>query len=109
MIFPKRHVRSSEDLREDELKEQHGLVCRLIRFLEEEGHTSEVLLYTQDDPAVAQKVPHTHTHVMRMPEALKLLLFTMNYDNEPVMCKEKMQELVLRMRERLSEVVEKAS
>ena len=109
LIFPKRHVRSSEDLREDELKEQHGLVCRLIRFLEEEGHTSEVLLYTQDDPAVAQKVPHTHTHVMRMPEALKLLLFTMNYDNEPVMCKEKMQELVLRMRERLSEVVEKAS
>ncbi len=93
LIFPKRHVRSSENLREDELKDMHSLARGLIGLLGE-----DVLLYTQDDPAVAQKVPHTHTHVMQMPGALKLLLFTMNYDREPAISKEKMQELVQKMR-----------
>lgn len=103
LILPKRHVRASEDLNEDELRDLYRLTCLLVELLQEERHSSDVVVYTQDSPAVAQKVPHSHTHVILKPPLFPYLIFTMNYDKEPTLTKEQMTPILAEFRAKIQE------
>jgi|GEM_PF-2344632 diadenosine tetraphosphate (Ap4A) HIT family hydrolase len=103
LIFPKRHVQSSEKLREDELRDLHSLACLLIEVLQEKEHRSDVILFTQDDPVLAQSVPHSHTHVILTPSAFRFFVFSMNYVQETTLTREEMEPVLEYFRTKLLE------
>jgi len=103
LIIPKRHVRSSESLREDELRDLHRLSKLLIEVLEETEGRSNIFLYTQDAPTIAQKVPHSHTQLTLKPSALWYSMFNINYLAEPPLSREEMRPILQKFREKIAE------
>ena len=103
LIIPKRHVRSSENLREDELRDLHRLSSLLIEVMQEIEQRRDIVLYTQDAPSVAQKVPHSHTQVTFKPSPLWYSLFNINYLEEPPLSREEIRAIIKKFREKIRE------
>ena len=101
LLFPKRHVRSSENLREDEIRDLHQLTLRLIKVLEEKEQRFDLVEFTQDGPPVAQSVPHTHKHLLLTPEILRFMVFSLNYTGEKTLTQEEMRPIIDDIGERL--------
>ncbi len=101
LIVPKRHLRTTELLREDEVKDIHQLAQKLAKVLEEKTGRTDITMYTQDGPAVGQTVGHTHMHMMLTPQVLRQLFFSLNYEFEKPVSAEEMQSVVQEISQRL--------
>jgi histidine triad (HIT) family protein len=102
LIVPKRHLPTTDRLREDEVRDLHGIAQRLGKVLEEKTGRSDIKMYTQDGPSAGQTVGHTHMHMMLTPQALRHLFFSLNYQNEKPISAEEMRAVVEDIGQRLS-------
>lgn len=102
LMMPKRHLRTMECLREDEVRDLHALALKLSKALQKKYGRSDIAMYTQDGPEVGQTVAHTHMHLMLTPKPLRHLLFSLNYQKEKPLSTEEMQEVVQEIRELLA-------
>ena len=64
LIVSKRHVQSSTELSEEEVKDQHELIQFVVQTLEEKKGLKTCSMLTQEGPLVGQTEPHTHMHLL---------------------------------------------
>lgn len=71
LIVSKRHIQSSTELTEEEVKDQHGFIQFIIQTLEEKKGLKTCSMLTQEGPLVGQTEPHTHMHLLIDSSALR--------------------------------------
>ena len=102
LILPKRHVRASADLREDEVRDMHNLAARLTKVLQEKTGRADVKMYIQDGSSVGKTVDHAHAHLMLTPSEVRYMFFSINYEMEKSLSKEELRMVMEDIGKRLA-------
>ena len=108
LILPQRHIEKVYGLTSDEIH-NIGIVRKaLVEVLKETHPECEVMIYTQDDPAIGQTVFHSHEQVVAVDPKTIALTWTMMslYPNDNVSSDEILkvrEEFALKLRHKIRE------
>jgi len=111
LLLPKRHTETIYGLNSSEIQQLYVMRKALVEVLKDAHPECQVIVYTQDDPAVGQTVFHSHEQVVAVDPETMAMIWTMlslypsgNVSNEEMLnvrekfglkLKQKIQEMSL--------------
>lgn len=100
LVLPKRHVKTSSQLRKEEIQDLHELTTRFLRVLREKVG-EEFTLLEQTGATVGQTQQHAHIHIHLPFSPLQFSFNYLGYDERTPLSQEELQKMIKSIQELL--------